>query len=63
MNVTDADEKTEMAWPSCLQNGPPGPPGPQGPPGPRGPPGAEMTKDDLLKEFKSLIKGMVLSRW
>ena len=46
---------------SCFQHGPPCPPGPQGPPGPRGPAGAEMTKEDMLKEFKSLIKGTVLT--
>ncbi|XP_072035815.1 adipolin-like [Amphiura filiformis] len=32
--------------------GPPGPPGPMGPPGP---PGAEVTKEELLEEFRELI--------
>ncbi|XP_070207980.1 adipolin-like [Littorina saxatilis] len=46
----------------AMLHGPRGPPGARGPPGPTGPPGAEMTKEDLLKEFKSLIKDMAEKR-
>lgn len=28
----------------------------RGPPGPQGPPGAEVTKDDMVKEFKKMVK-------
>ncbi|XP_067118621.1 adipolin-like [Centruroides vittatus] len=33
-----------------------GPQGPPGPPGPRGPPGANITKDELMQEFKELVR-------
>ncbi|CAH1239275.1 C1QTNF12 [Branchiostoma lanceolatum] len=36
-----------------------GPPGPQGPPGPRGPPGppgAVITKDEMFREFKEMVR-------
>ena len=28
----------------------------QGPTGPRGPPGAEITKEDMTREFKKMVK-------
>ena len=34
-----------------------GPPGPRGPPGP---PGAQISKEELLEEFRDLIKGKAL---
>ncbi|XP_077998564.1 adipolin-like [Glandiceps talaboti] len=34
-------------------SGPPGPPGPRGPPGP---PGAEITKEEMMVEFKKMVK-------
>lgn len=37
-------------------HGPPGPPGPEGPPGPPGPPGAVISKEEIMKELKDLIK-------
>ncbi|XP_022245676.1 adipolin-like, partial [Limulus polyphemus] len=35
---------------------PEGPPGPPGPPGPRGPPGANITKKEMLKEFRNVVR-------
>ncbi|XP_002733760.2 adipolin-like [Saccoglossus kowalevskii] len=37
-------------------NGPPGPAGPVGPRGPPGPRGAEITKEDMMIEFKKMVK-------
>uniref|UniRef100_A0A8C8VFR8 Erythroferrone n=1 Tax=Pelusios castaneus TaxID=367368 RepID=A0A8C8VFR8_9SAUR len=34
-------------------------PGPPGPPGPQGPPGALVTPEELLREFRLLLKGTV----
>ncbi|XP_076365196.1 adipolin-like [Tachypleus tridentatus] len=36
---------------------PEGPPGPPGPLGPRGPPGANITKKEMLEEFRSVVRG------
>ncbi|XP_076451325.1 adipolin-like [Babylonia areolata] len=46
----------------AMLHGPPGPQGPRGPPGPRGAPGAQITKEDLMTEFKSLVKDMAEKR-
>uniref|UniRef100_H3AV85 Adipolin n=1 Tax=Latimeria chalumnae TaxID=7897 RepID=H3AV85_LATCH len=38
------------------KHGPPGPTGPPGPQGPAGPPGALITQEELLQEFKRMLK-------
>ncbi|XP_046332040.1 adipolin-like isoform X1 [Haliotis cracherodii] len=38
------------------QHGPIGPPGPPGPQGPAGPPGAVITKEEMLAEFRTMVK-------
>ena len=43
--------------PFLLQNGAAGPAGPTGPRGPPGPPGAEITKEEMMVEFKKMVKG------
>ncbi|XP_046332041.1 adipolin-like isoform X2 [Haliotis cracherodii] len=37
-------------------HGPIGPPGPPGPQGPAGPPGAVITKEEMLAEFRTMVK-------
>ncbi|XP_078615395.1 adipolin-like isoform X2 [Branchiostoma floridae x Branchiostoma japonicum] len=37
-------------------HGPPGPQGPPGPRGPAGPPGAVITKDEMFREFKEMVR-------
>ncbi|XP_007905187.1 adipolin [Callorhinchus milii] len=44
------------------QHGLPGPAGPPGPQGPPGPPGAVVTKEELLQEFKEMVKEVVEER-
>ncbi|XP_006016039.2 erythroferrone isoform X2 [Alligator sinensis] len=39
-----------------------GVPGPPGPPGPQGPPGALVSPEELLREFRLLLKGVIRER-
>ncbi|XP_033097820.1 adipolin-like isoform X2 [Anneissia japonica] len=52
-NKKKADKKKKQ---DRTLHGPPGPEGPPGPRGPPGPPGAKVTKEELMSEFKDLIR-------
>ncbi|XP_078697328.1 adipolin-like isoform X1 [Branchiostoma floridae x Branchiostoma belcheri] len=41
---------------AARKHGPPGPQGPPGPRGPAGPPGAVITKDEMFREFKEMVR-------
>ena len=51
---------TFILFPSQSEVVPTGAVGPPGPPGPPGTPGTQITKEELLEEFRDLIKGKIL---
>ncbi|XP_071944192.1 adipolin-like [Antedon mediterranea] len=55
-NNADNNKKAEKKKKDRTLHGPPGPEGPPGPRGPPGPPGGKVTKEELMDEFKEMIR-------